>query len=107
MIATPTRAVYVNALDKHILPRWKDARLAELHARDVLTWLQEEVESWHMMAQLRGVMSGIITRSIEWEVLPKTFANPIQRVKLPKKWEVCEKRILNEEQTAVVLAPIW
>jgi len=107
MIAAPTRAVYVNALDKHILPRWKEARLADLRARDVLVWLQEEAESWHMMAQLRGVMSGIITKAIEWEVLPETFANPIQRVKLPKKWEVREKRILTEEQTALVLARLY
>jgi integrase len=59
-----------------------------------------------MMADLRGVMSGIITKAIEWEVFPEMFANPIHRVKLPKKWEVREKRILNEEQTALVLARI-
>ena len=49
-------------------------------------------------------MSGIITKAIEWEILPETFANPIHRVKLPKKWEVREKRILNEEQTALLLS---
>ena len=72
--------------------------------KDVLDWLQDECTSWHMMSDLRGVMSGIITKAIEWEILPETFANPIHRVKLPKKWEVREKRILNEEQTAQVLA---
>jgi integrase len=104
LVAAPTRAKYINALDKHILSRWKDARLSELRAKDVLDWLQEESESWHMMADLRGVMSGIITKAIEWEIIPETFANPIHRVKLPKKWEVREKRILSEEQTALVLA---
>ena len=104
MVAAPTRAKYVAALENHILPKWKDARIAELRARDVLEWLQEEATSWHMMADLRGVMSGIITKAIEWEVFPEMFANPIHRVKLPKKWEVREKRILNEEQTALVLA---
>jgi integrase len=57
-----------------------------------------------MMADLRGVMSGIITKAIEWEIIPETFANPIHRVKLPKKWEVREKRILSDEQTALVVA---
>jgi integrase len=57
-----------------------------------------------MMAQLRGVMSGIITKAVEWEILPETFGNPIERVKLPKKWTVRERRILTEEQTAWVLA---
>lgn len=56
------------------------------------------------MSDLRGLMSGIITKAIEWEILPETFANPIHRVKLPKKWDVREKRILSEEQTAMVLA---
>jgi integrase len=106
MVATPTRAKYVAALENHILPKWKDARVADLRARVVLEWLQEVASSWHMMSDLRGVMSGIITKAIEWEILPETFANPIHRVKLPKKWEVREKRILNEEQTALVLSRI-
>jgi integrase len=104
MVAKPTHEKYVNALDNHILPRWKDALVADLRAKVVLDWLQEESESWHMMADLRGVMSGIITKAIEWEILPETFANPIHRVKLPKKWEVREKRILTQEQTAQVLS---
>ena len=42
MVAAPTRAKYVAALENHILPRWKDARIAEIRAKDVLEWLQEE-----------------------------------------------------------------
>jgi integrase len=57
-----------------------------------------------MMADLRNIMSGIFTKAQEWEVLPDTFANPIARVKLPKKWEVYEKRILTEDETVRVLA---
>ena len=106
MVAKPTREKYRNALDNHILPRWKDARLADLRARVVTEWLQDEADSWHMMSDLRGVMSGVITKAIEWEIIPETFANPMKRVKLPKKWEVREKRILTEEQTVAVLAKI-
>ena len=47
-------------------------------------------------------MSGIFTKAQEWEIVPETFANPIHRVRLPKKLR--EKRILTEEQTANVLA---
>jgi len=57
-----------------------------------------------MMADLRNIMSGIFSKAQEWEILPDTFANPMNRVKLPRKWEVREKRILTEEQTARVLA---
>lgn len=58
------------------------------------------------MADLRNVMSGIITKAQEWELLPDSFANPIRRVRLPKKWEVREKRILGEDEMARVLAHI-
>ena len=63
LVAAPTRVKYAGALENHILPRWKDARLADLRARVVLEWLQDEATSWHMMSDLRGVMSGIITKA--------------------------------------------
>jgi integrase len=104
LIATSTRAKYVNHLENHILPRWKDTRLAEFRAKDLLDWLQTECESWHMMADLRNIMSGIFSKAQEWEILPDTFANPMHRVKLSRKWEVREKRILTEDQTVRVLS---
>jgi hypothetical protein len=94
LLAKPTREKYANHMDLHIFPRWKDARLADLRAKVVQDWLQDHCTSWHMMSDLRGVMSGVITKAIEWEILPATFANPMKRVKLPKKTEVREKRIL-------------
>src|SRR5262249_40305580 len=106
LVAKPTREKYVSHLEHHIMPMWKDARLCELRAAAVLAWLQDEATSWHMMSDLRGVMSGIITKAVGWESLPETLANPIHRVRLPKKWEVREKRILSEEQTAMVLAQL-
>ena len=104
LIAAPTRAKYVANLENHILPRWKDTRLAQFRAKDLLDWLQNECTSWHHMADLRNIMSGIFTKAQEWEILPDSYANPMRRVKLPRKWEVREKRILTEEQTACVLA---
>jgi len=104
LVAKSTRAKYVNHLENHILPRWKDTRLAEFRTKDVLDWLQETCESWYMMADLRNIMSGIFTKAQEWELLPETFANPMRRVKLPKKWKVRPERILTEEETVRVLA---
>lgn len=40
------------------------------------------------MIDLRNVMSGIFTRGQEWEIIPETFANPIWRVKVGRKWTV-------------------
>src|SRR5579885_2415314 len=105
LIAVGTRTKYTWALG-YILPKWKDARLKDLKAKDVMDWLQEVSTSWHGMCGLRNAMSGIITRATEWEIIPRSYANPMKWVKLPKKWEVYEKRILSPEETAQVLAQL-
>ena len=104
LVAASTRAKYINHLENHILPRWKNTRIAEFRSKQILDWLQLECSSWHTMADLRNIMSGIFTKAQEWEILPDTFANPMARVKLPKKWNVREKRILDDDQTVRVLA---
>jgi integrase len=104
-LATPTRIKYHSRLDAHILPRWKDARLADLeNSKAILDWLQRECSSWYMMIDLRNVMSGIITRAQEWGIIPRSFANPMQWVKVGRKWTVREDRILDDDETAAVLA---
>src|SRR5579862_936274 len=46
-LAEPTREKYRSRLENHILPRWKDVRLAQLRTKDLLDWLQQECSSWH------------------------------------------------------------
>jgi integrase len=104
LVAASTRAKYLRHLQNHILPRWRDTLVHEFRAKPVLDWLQEEGQSWYMMADLRNLMSGIFTKAQEWELLPDSFANPLHRVRLPRKWEVRQKRILSPEQTMRVLA---
>ena len=106
LVAASTKEKYRNHLHNHVLPRWAATRLCDFRAKDVLDWLQNESGSWYMMTDLRNIMSGIFTKAQEWELLPDTFANPIARVKLPKKWEVYERRILSEEETVRMLARI-
>ena len=104
-LATPTRDKYRMRLDTHILPRWKDARLAELeNSKAILDWLQHECTSWYMMVDLRNIMSGIITRAQEWGIIPRSFANPMQWVKVGRKWTVREDRILDDDETAAVFS---
>jgi len=102
-LATPTREKYRARLENHILPRWKDTRLGEFRTKEILDWLHER-SSWHMMTDLRNVMSGIFARGKEWEILPETFANPMSRVKVGRKWTVRENRILDDNETAAVFA---
>jgi integrase len=103
-LAEPTRAKYRSSLDVHILPRWSNVRLAAIRAKDVLDWLHRECTSWHRMIDLRNVMSGIFTKAQEWEILPETYANPMRRVKVGRKWAVRPERILTEEETLDVLS---
>ena len=56
------------------------------------------------MIDLRNIMSGIFTRAQEWEIIPETFANPLRRVRVGKKWAVRTDRILTTEETAAVFA---
>ena len=104
-LATPTREKYRTRLDTHILPRWKDARLSDLeNSKAILDWLQHECTSWHMMIDLRNIMSGIITRAQEWGIIPRSFANPLQWVRVGRKWAVRDDRILSDEETVAVFA---
>lgn len=101
-LAMPTREKYRTRLDNHILPRWKDTRLGEFRTKEILDWLQAKCSSWHMMTDLRNIMSGIFTRAQEWEIVPESFANPMSRVKVGRKWTVRPERILDDDETAAV-----
>jgi integrase len=103
-LAEPTRIKYRSRLENHILPRWKDVRLGEMRSKEMLDWLQSECTSWHMMVDLRNIMSGVFTKAQEWELLPEIFANPMGRVKIGRKWTVRPERILGEKETVQVLS---
>src|ERR1041385_1991575 len=75
-LAQPTRLKYRTRLRSHILPRWKDVPVGQMRSKAILDWLHAECNSWYMMIDLRNIMSTIITKAQEWEILPDTFANP-------------------------------
>lgn len=103
-LAAPTRLKYRTRLRHHILPRWKDVPLSQMRSKAILDWLHSECNSWYMMVDLRNIVSTIITKAQEWEVLPDRFANPTRRVKLGRRWVVRPEQILNEQQTMQVMA---
>jgi integrase len=78
--------------------------LCEINTDEVQRWLLETCDSWHMMNDLRGIMSGIYTKAEEWGYWPEGRRNPISRVKIGEKWSVRPERILTEEETVRVLA---
>jgi len=104
LLAKPTRLKYATHLDQRILPHWGNRRLFEIYPDEVQQWLYETCESWHMMNDLRGIMSGIFTKAEEWGYWPDGRRNPISRVKIGEKWSVRPERILTGEETLKVLA---
>jgi integrase len=104
LLAKPTREKYLLHLEQRIVPKWGDRRLCEIRPDEVQQWLFETCDSWHMMNDLRGIMSGIYTKAAEWGYWPEGRRNPITRVKIGQKWSVRPDRILTEEETVRVLA---
>jgi len=104
LLSKPTRLKYLLHLDQRIVPQWGSRRLCEVNPDEVQQWLFETCDSWHMMNDLRGIMSGIYTKAEEWGYWPEGRRNPISRVKIGEKWSVRPERILTEEETVRVLA---
>lgn len=104
LLAKPTRLKYLLHLEQRIVPQWGARRLCEINPDEVQQWLFETCDSWHMMNDLRGIMSGIYTKAEEWGYWPEGRRNPISRVKIGEKWSVRPERILTPEETVKVLA---
>jgi integrase len=104
LLAKPTRLKYQLHLEQRIVPQWGERRLCEIKPDEVQQWLFETCESWHMMNDLRGIMSGIFTKAEEWGYWPEGRRNPLSRVKIGEKWSVRPERILTEKETVRVLA---
>jgi len=104
VLAKPTRLKYVIHLEQRIVPKWGTFRLSEIRPDEVQQWLHETCDSWHMMNDLRGIMSGIYTKAEDWGYWPEGRRNPMSRVKIGEKWSVRPERILTEDETVRVLA---
>jgi integrase len=104
LLAKPTREKYLLHLEQRIVPEWGNRRLSEISPDEVQQWLFETCTSWHMMNDLRGIMSGIYTKAEEWGYWAEGRRYPMSRVKIGAKWSVRPERILTEEETVRVLA---
>ena len=104
LLAKPTRLKYLMHLEQRIVPQWGNRRLCEIRPDEVQQWLFETCDSWHMMNDLRGIMSGIFTKAEEWGYWPEGRRNPMSRVKIGARWSARPERILTIEETRRVLA---
>lgn len=104
LLKKPTREKYVLHLDQKIVPKWGKKRLCEIRADEVQQWLFETCDSWWMMHDLRGLLSTIYAKAIDWGYWPEDKRTPISKVEIGRKWAARPKAILTPEQTARVLA---
>src|ERR1700722_5444734 len=104
VLAKPTRLKYVIHLEQRIVPQWGNRRLGEINPDEVQQWLFDTCDSWHMMNDLRGIMSGIYTKAEDWGYWPEGRRNPMSRVKIGEKLSGRPERILTEDETVRVLA---
>jgi integrase len=103
-ISESTRQKYKNHISNHILPRWRDVRLADFQPLEAEEWLRSLDRSWWMMVDIRNIMSGIFTQAQAWGYWPEDRRNPMTKVNLGRKYETRPKRILTEQETNRVLA---
>ncbi len=61
-----------------------------------------EPVSWNTRNDIRGVMSSIFMKATDWGYYE--MRNPVEKVDIGRKTDVYERRILNEDETARVLA---
>ena len=103
-ISKPTRIKEESHLDLHIIPRWGKYRLNEIPPKDVEDWLYNTFDSWWTRHAMRFIMGRIFRKAEEWGLWEEGKRNPIQKVKIGKKWYKRPRQILSMEQTARVPA---
>ncbi|GAA3278943.1 tyrosine-type recombinase/integrase [Nesterenkonia halobia] len=92
-----TRSRNASILNAHVLPRWGDARLADLHHEDIQTWVNELVDSGMAGGTVRktfGVLNGVLTQAVKTKRLAM---NPAADVMLPRQ-DIKRRRYLSGVQ---------
>jgi integrase len=100
-----TAAKYTSQIDCHVLPAFGDKKLCDIDRQMVEAWLTSKSKlSWWTREGLRGVMSSIFAAAKEWKLW--TGDNPASGVRLGRKKEAREKRLLTAEQLQAILAAV-
>lgn len=100
-----TAARYENQIKNHILPAFGERKLCDIDKQMVEAWLASKTSlSWWSREGLRGVLSAIFAAAKDWKVW--TGDNPTTGVKIGRKKEVREKRLVTAEQLQAILGAV-
>ena len=99
-LAASTRSRYQTAIDAHILPRWGDYRLSQIHYEDIQDWVGELSQT--LAADTVRKTFRVFSQSLSFAVNSKRLAvNPAVGVELPVV-TVEEMRFLTHQQVEAV-----
>lgn len=102
-----TAARYESQIKNHLLPVFGAKKLCDIDKQMVEAWLvskDKEGLSWWTREGLRGVMSSIFSAAVDWKLW--SGDNPASGIRLGRKKEVREKRLLTAEQLQQILANV-
>lgn len=92
-----TRARNESILNRHVLPRWGDRKLADVDVEQIQEWVNELSESklaGGTVRKIHGVLSSVLDRAVDNKRLA---SNPCRSVKLPKQ-QIKRRRYLTAAQ---------
>lgn len=97
-LGTITQEKYRGHIKNHILPSFGSSSLGDISRQAIEAWMVKKSEAlgWWTLTDLRNILSAIFTAAIDWGLW--THANPCQRVKVGRKTEVREKRIVTADE---------
>src|ERR1700676_1703440 len=102
-----TQAWQRSLIDNHILPAFGGRQLADINKPSVEAWLagkERDGLSWWTRKSLRGVLTAIYAAARDWNLW--SGDSPAVGVKIGRKREVYEKRLLSAEQLRQLLAAL-
>lgn len=105
-LAASTRSKYSSHIEKHIQTAFNDLSIREIDRATVQIWLNEKSKSlsYATLLDLKNVLSAIFSQARDWKLWDGQ--NPTEGVKVGRKRDAREKRLLTPEQFVAFLAAI-
>jgi|AGTN01.2.fsa_nt_gi Phage integrase family. len=109
-MATPTREKETWMVKTYLIPAWEKRQLADIRPKEIEDWLfalkrkDGDPLSWSAMRDIRRAMSAIYHKAENWELWEEGKRPPTVKVDIGKRSYRYEKKILEWDETAAVLA---
>lgn len=99
-----TQKWQASLIERHILPAFGQKRLSEIDKPMIEAWLAaKEKLSWWSRKALRSVLASIFAAARDWGIAKE---KPTEGVRIGRKREAREKRLLTAEQLRAILAGV-